>query len=824
MSRLNQDALRYGEGRRTPKNWWSMKRKAGILLCLAMLLLSAVHTGGVPADDGPNEGNPPFGLTSLSPMGTQEARPREDALYAPKNPYNILINYELGMHCVSFDISYCCIIPPYNSVQAQAIQSGRGEGLPRLLAPVDGVGLSYEIRDNTYSEGNKMKYWQILKDVRGDGAMDSPGDNMANYVWDHLFIYRDLAGTKPQNASFSQRRHIGKEIPVNIDSGPSGKAVSGGPMEYAGADGGNIVFTDSLMADIKDVPLRLTASHLWDALGLPLTAFNDSRRRGSIRTVSEKDFQPYQYASVQMHKGDGSPLTVQGKPIEFFGTNPVDISNCSLCHSGQGVAASLSRGAGLFRFDKEYAYWKTKYPDTSEFMARLSAASINVLELHDKRHGTNFLRAYDPDAASNRLGRVGAVNCPDCHGDNISGNIQSPRPGTTGYGGFRAGPLTEAIYSVHARLIRMPDKAGRTQNCQAYYPTHWQNEKMNEPSRNPYRITDEFGNPRFSSQDLRTAGGGCFLRRDAHTNPDVSPPFFLNEIGKWYLHEVSMRDEVGGPVARLRGLYCTNCHNHLTHELYRYDDFVDPVRQEGRTLRSKPIDEVVAKVAGGDRKRFKEFFADPIVGAQGEPLYDYYANHRRTPLARAVKGEDGKLKLLPWNADKGEEVMYRAVSGGSDWWLSPGVPHCANCHIAPLVESGGGKYFPMDHQGKYALYRYSKAHGVIACQSCHESMHGLYPVRYGGPEGTVDLTSHGQALQFSPDGKYAGPVTCAACHTVNGKGVPVQLKGTRYYNDYWPSVVLIHFMREGDQKLPIADLLRKYPYEKARGVVARGWK
>ncbi len=29
----------------------------------------------------------------------------------------------------------------------------------------------------------------------------------------------------------------------------------------------------------------------------------------------------------------------------------------------------------------------------------------------------------------------------------------------------------------------------------------------------------------------------------------------------------------------------------------------------------------------------------------------------------------------------------------------------------------------------------------------------------------ADLTSHEQALQFSPDGKYAGPVTCAACHS-----------------------------------------------------------
>ncbi len=97
-------------------------------------------------------------------------------------------------------------------------------------------------------------------------------------------------------------------------------------------------------------------------------------------------------------------------------------------------------------------------------------------------------------------------------------------------------------------------------------------------------------------------------------------------------------------------------------------------------------------------------------------------------------------------------------------------------------------------------------------------------MRYEGPNSSVDITSHEQALQFSPDGKYAGPVTCGACHTVNRKGVPVQLKETGYYDDYWASVTLIHSMREGDQKLPVADLVRKYPFVKSQDVVAKGWK
>ena len=126
--------------------------------------------------------------------------------------------------------------------------------------------------------------------------------------------------------------------------------------------------------------------------------------------------------------------------------------------------------------------------------------------------------------------------------------------------------------------------------------------------------------------------------------------------------------------------------------------------------------------------------------------------------------------------------------------------------------------------GGWLLLSHTKAHGNIACQSCHESTHGLYSTRYDGKERSVDVTTHEQALQYSPDGKYAGPVTCAACHTVNKKGVPVQLAGTKYANDYWASVTLAHFMREGDQKLSIKELVEKFPYKKSSDIVKTSWK
>ena len=501
--------------------------------------------------------NPPFKLTKLKPFIEVDANGKKTKGYEPKNKYNVFINYELGMHCVGFEMSYCCVIPPYNSIQAQAVSSGKGGKLPKLLSPDDDIKLYYYTKDNSYSEGNKMKYWSVPKDTDGDGHFDSPGDNVANYVWNHLFIYKDLEGTKPAGATDKDRLRIGRQIPVNIDSGPSGKPLSGGYLDYVGKNGGNVVFTDTLVPPVKDVKLVLTASHLWDALGLPLTAFNDSTRKGTIRSVTEKDFQPFQYSTVEMHDRTGKSVKdATNHAVSYFGTNPVDIPNCYACHSRNGKAAQMARDEGLDFSDKEYKYWKS-YPDESEYMARLAESSINILSLHDKHHKTTFLKDYKENASGNRLGSTGLVNCADCHGDNVSGNLQEPRPTASGYATMKAKPLSEAIHSFHLGMVPMPDGAGRSQSCQSCHPTHFQNPNMNDDS-NPFRVTDRYGEGRFNKGDIRKSGGGCYVRRDAHSNPNAKPPFFLNDYGKYQLNEVSMKDEHGKDAGEMRGLYCTN--------------------------------------------------------------------------------------------------------------------------------------------------------------------------------------------------------------------------------------------------------------------------
>ena len=793
-----------------------MKRKIIASTVATLTLLSAAATSAIAYDK-----NPPFSLDKLKKFMSYDDEGHKIVGYEPKNTLNIFVNYELGMHCVGFSMDYCCVIPPYNSIQAQAVKSGQNGALPKLLTPDDDIKLYYYVKDNSYSEGNKMRYWNVRKDADMDGHLDSAGDNVANYVWTHLFIYKDLEGTIPAGATDKDRLRVGLQIPVNIDAGPSGKPLSGGYMDYSGKDGTNIVMTDTLVPSVKNVKLVLTASHIWDALGLPLTAFNDSTRKGTIRSVTEKDFQPFQYSVVEMHDRTGKVMACPDKRnVSYFGTNPVDIPNCYACHSRDGKAAQMARDEGLNFSDQEYAYWKS-YPDESEYMARLAEASINILSLHDAHHKTNFLSDYHPKASGNRLGKIGMVNCADCHGDNVSGNLQEPRPTATGYNVVKAKPLTEAIHGFHLGMVPMPDGAGRSQACQSCHPTHFQNPNMNDDS-NPYRVSTRYGEGRFAKGDIRKSGGGCYVRRDAHSNPDAKPPFFLNAYGKWQLQNVSMKDEHGKKVKKLRGLYCTNCHTKVAQAFQNYDNITHDSKQEGKTLRNKSLREIIKAVAGGDKKKFAAI-ADPKTTGKNEVM-KYYTEHKSATLVKAI-GNNLPADLRPWNHPKGKKVPYSVASGGNDWWLAAAEPHCADCHVAPFVEQEtGGKYFPIDLPNKYSLYRYSKAHGNIACQSCHESIHGLYSTRYDGKERSVDITTHKQALQYSPDGKYTGPVTCAACHTVNKKGVPLQLRGTQYENDYWAAVTLAHFMRDGDQKLSIKELVEKFPYKKSAQIVKTSWK
>jgi len=752
-------------------------------------------------------------------------------IHKPKNDYNITINYELGMHCTGFDFTYCCVLPPYNSIQSQVIKTATGrKKYPEVLEAdekdpmvvVDGkkrFKLDYGIIDNNFSEGNKLKYWDVPYDVNGDGKY-SPNENVANAYFTHLYVYKDLEGSNPKGTSAdSEKKFVGIQIPIPKDNGPAGAAVPspmhGGQMHYSG-ETGTIVFTKSPVLD--NVPIVLTNPGIWEALGLPMTAFSDTVAAKDPLTLVESDVQPFQEAWVSLVDADsGKPVldSHSGKPITFVGTEPIDVPNCARCHSNKNA-----NGDKFTLYKQEKAFWKGL--GASDWIANLKATSVSILSMHDDRNGTDFMKNYDPNsrATLNRLGRD-PVLCQKCHADNVIGVLQSKKFKDPKTGKEKLiPPLTQVLHTAHLKNRPMPDSHGRTGACQGCHPVHRQ-----DGSLKGYPITLD-GKNAYADADNRDAAGGCFVGRDVHSNPNkdhdgAETPEHLNAIGEWIQENVSMiGNKKGG-----KGLWCTNCHNQLSRELYQYDNLSNAFKQEGKTLRNKSLAEI-AKALGHSLPELKRMI-DPkvVLDAKGHDtpgkshILETWSGDRMVPdiAVIALKGkgpmvskdEDGDINVVPLSANPAVDIAslklpegatgaaavpYTAADNGSDYWLAAGVPHCGNCHAAPYTEGQGGVAFPINQPGKLSNMRYSKGHAGLACQSCHQSIHGLYPVT---PR--TDLTTYRQAPQYNPDGSH-GPLKCASCHETNENGVPFlasnvkkyKWKGKGFMDDFDAAVSWMH--------------------------------
>lgn len=736
-------------------------------------------------------------LIATSAHAAKEGSPQK-----PRNEYTISINYELGMHCTGFDFTYCCVLPPYNSIQSQVIKGAAGKRkYPELLEAqaddpavvVDGkrrFKLAYGFIDNTYSEGAKLKYWSVPYDVDGDGSY-SPGETVANAYFTHLYVYKDLKGSNPEATSTdAEKKFVGIQIPIPEDNGPAGAAVAspmkGGELHYSG-EKGTIVFTKSPVLD--NVPVMLTNPGIWDALGLPLTPFTDSAASKNPLTLVESDIKPFQEAWVTlMDEATDRPVIdkFSGRPVAFIGTNPIDIPNCANCHANK-----TANGEKFTLYEQERSFWKGL--GASDWIADLKATSISILEIHDAHNGTDFLKNYNPNerGKANRMGRD-PVLCQKCHADNVIGVLASAQHEKNGKT-VTIPALSEAIHSVHQRKTPMPDAEGRSGACQGCHPAHRQDGGMEG-----YPITAD-GKNAYAKADNRDASGGCFVGRDVHSNPGkdsdgVGTREHLNAIGQWLQTNVS---QIGNG-ENGKGLWCTNCHSQLSRELYQRDNLTQAFRQEGDTLRNRSLTEI-AEALGVSVKELEEKYLDPkvVLNARGEDTPGQsgvlltWAEKRTVPDIAMIatldgspvveKDEDGdpnvaivaanpamekKRLTLPPGADGAVAVPYDAATHGRDYWLSAGAPHCADCHAAPFVEGQGGAAFPINQPGKYSLMRYSKGHAGLACQVCHQSMHGLYPVVPG-----ADTTTVKQIEQYNPDGSH-GPFKCAVCHEVNKDGVP----------------------------------------------------
>ncbi|MCH5375680.1 MAG: PKD domain-containing protein, partial [Planctomycetes bacterium] len=614
-----------------------------------------------------------------------------------QNQFNILMNYELGMHCTGFEFAYCCVLPPYNSILTQVIKTDKGansEDFPKLLEGDpnlnkdalhretvlrdpeldengdfqkyvlrywheaqprnDGRGRAQSSRLISAQELNAMFMWNTVYDVTakddqgslvigqregyynsyiGDGEFDEGG--YANGWLNHLYIYGDLEGSDKTGLD-ADKIYLGLDVPVPTDCGPAlhplgpvTKANSdpsdpttvpndcagfskGNLLTFSG-DTGTIVYTQ--MKVLEDLPIMLTSPRLWEALGLPLTPFEDTLDFfADPGLVDEDSVRPYVAMKAQLHhydpndpsgQGIGAPVLDEGEPVIGFGTAPIDIPNCERCHSTFDMTNSpnTSGTPASALVHQEIEYWKAYYgldplAGDSDWYARLKGAAMSILSLHDTKMATKFTSCYPAsDPANQRPGceyidgpfiqetRLGheSVICQKCHADNVIAAVRSASFDPSGALPIR--PITEAIHRTHRSISQggtlvFADSLGREGMCQGCHPAHRSNGDMAG-----YPITKD-GDSFYANSDNRLGSGGCFVGRDVHSNPykdddGAETNSYLNAVGQWLANNVfHNQEELAGSPVGSRGIWCTNCHTQLSQEIWKTEDCEDLVHSD----------------------------------------------------------------------------------------------------------------------------------------------------------------------------------------------------------------------------------------------------
>ena len=496
--------------------------------------------------------------------------------------------------------------------------------------------------------------------VLGDGDTNDASDNYQNAVWNHLYFYENLEGDNSTGTSADAdkiRLGVNGHVVYPEDCGPAlhpmgpttqngdpngpevandcGGFANGNVLTFSGHKG-TVVYTQ--MKVLENLPIMLTSPDIWEALGLPLTPFEDSvdffsdpglLNEDSVRPFVAMKAQMYDYDPNAPSGAGAATLDSSGNPVIGFGTAPIDIPNCERCHSnpadGNMIQNAANEGGGMLTVinspnadpaqyalvQQEYDYWNAYYnidkaAGDSDWYSRLKSAAISMLNGHDIQHGTSFAANYPGTEVSGvapqntRLGHESVI-CQRCHADNVIAAVKSAEcgPGSElGTDPCTAGtlikPITEAIHNNHrgessGGTIAFSDSLGRDGGCQGCHPAH-----RSDGDMDGYPITLAGAN-KYAFGDNRGANGGCFVGRDVHSNPGkdtdgAETDEYLNAVGQYLADNVASDGN---------GIWCTNCHNQLGQEIWKAENMEDLVRGVGiNNPRAEPTLAAVAAAVG----------------------------------------------------------------------------------------------------------------------------------------------------------------------------------------------------------------------------------
>ena len=614
------------------------------------------------------------------------------------NSYKIIATNDLGMHCGDFDTRISSILPPFNILHAQVIRRGDE---PDILTRADGIEVVYSAVSNSTDpilDGLNAAGEPVLLSVLRDG---SGGIYKTNF-WSTVSLGTYDPFYPPVVTPLAPFVTLDKGLPMpNVEQLWLGDGALTAVQQLMPGILHPYVDNEPQLFELFTIdqpffsdpafPFGYVSEGVnwFEAAGVPLTAFDDFGREN-----------PWPLYRIQAKNSSGSVVASTDIVVPISGE-----ANCGACHlsefdggSGAATQALVTAGISVATLDSD------PNPNLPFEISKEYAADLNLVRLHDLKHGTD-LEANAP------------VVCQSCH---YTPALDLAQVGPKGPGDADANgrqqtnvrSMSNVMHSHHGALdvnSLSPGDPGYDAGLDGEYLMF---QVMSAAEKNDFGLVVNDEDRRIILQET------CYQ-----------------------CHPGRRTDCLRGAMAN-GGMLCQDCHGDMKQV---GDDFSRGV-DAGHT---------------GNFELAGDFYTNPAtprVPWANEPGCG--SCHTGDAMDNLILSDPDNTNLVINNIDAGGNVdgirLFQAFQS-DDAKATPIVPTNKRFAENVIEVDNPAVTGPDDPRiGNPMLYRVSTGHEGVFCEACHGATHGIWPNKNPNANDNVTATQ----LQG-----HTGTITeCDTCH------------------------------------------------------------
>ena len=641
--------------------------------------------------------------------------------------FRVLAINDLGMHCGDLDTRISSILPPFQVLLGQVIERGP---VPTLNPA--GIGLEYSAASNPNDPILGMDPAVVQRGLRDDGSTYKTNfwDAVAGGAYD-AFYPGGLGITPLLTGVFPVTLDVGLPVP-NVEElyiGADGIVNSGdeslSAVQHAMPGLANpYLLNDPMTVNehygdkpfFVNFPFGYVAENVnwYEGAGIPFAAYDDFGRENA-----------YPLVRVEAKQGANTVATIDTVlPIsgEASCTNchsdPTDVQNSrtsqptdTLLAAGLPVVTSLDDPDPTLPNDVSVEY----------------AADINLLRLHDLKHGVNYVNtagvstpcdvtanAGDGDAScliNKALVQGEAAVCQTCHY-------------TPALDLAQVGPVAGAIGTA----ANGRNQLAHSSNSNVMHSHHGSLGNLFPPMPAPIQAAD--GTITNQAERLTVLQDTCY---QCHPGTNVQ----------------CLRGAMFNG-----GMLCNDCHGSMEQVGADFSAGVSPTNPGAFVLGGNFYDP-------NDPQPRVPWANEPGCGSchTGDVLDNLSGTANTIANTRDIDGNVDNLRLrVAYVADPNDPTVNPKAAP-----IVPTNKRFAEPAVPATFANADGSTFANPGAGNPQLYRVSTGHGGVMCEGCHGATHAEFP------NGNPNANDNVMANQLQG---HTGPIVeCGTCHTnINALG------------------------------------------------------